>query len=507
LVTLTQIYDGKFQYTADNIKDISHIQKACSHVFPDAEYSPKHISNGGKWDGIIRFYNKATRTIPVGFEPLVREYLDSVGTPYSFKRMKPFATYLPFSDTIRPYQKAAIKRFFIRKHGIIQVPTRGGKTFIAAECIRHITHESDIQVLFFVDTGDLFEQAIGDMHKHLKIPKSKIGTIRGDKFDPKQITVCMVQTVQSMLKQVKDFSKLTREKIIAKRNRRNAMLALLHKVGFYVIDECHEYSSTPRIELIERMKNAQFRLFISASPFKSESELDNLNLRQVSGEVIYIIPENDLKEQGYLAQDSVLLLTVDHENNRNVQLTETDTYNDHIKRILTHNKHRNYVLVNTLEICRKLGLKTLVLFARKEHGYFIKTITDDEFISGDMEVKDRSRIKTSFLKKKGGVLLASDVFKKGITLPEVEVMVNAGGGLEKSLILQKKGRVLGVKGKKIKAMYIDIMDLYRHFSAHSQSRFEVYEESLPLERITVLDSDDIDFYTDIRTALKDWFEL
>lgn len=508
MVNITQIPNGSFQYAADKIKDINAIHTACSYRLPDGEYSSKHEINGGHWDGLIRFYNKATRTFPLGFESIVREHLRSLHIPHRIIRSEPFVTTVSYGKTLRPYQLDAVKTFLQRKHGIVRVPTRGGKTIIASECIKHaIYNNDDMYVLFFVDTEDLFLQAIGDISKYLNVPESSIGQIRGDKFNPQQITVCTIQTVQSMLKQIKKFEGLTREKIAAKRERRNKMLSLINKVGFYIIDECHEYSSENRLAVINKMKHAQLRLFISASPFKSENEIDNLNLRRVSGDIIFTIKESDLKDQGYLAEDHILLLTIDHEQNRNITVDETDTFNDHIKSVLTHNRNRNYVLVNVIEICRKLGLKTLVLFGRKEHGYFIKTITDDPFISGDMLVKDRSFIKDAFLKIDGGVLLASDVFKKGITLPDVEVLVNAGGGLEKSLIVQKKGRILGVTESKKKAMTVDIMDLYRHFSEHSLNRMEVYEESVPADHITVLDSDDNDFYTDIRTSIKDWFGL
>lgn len=504
MIILNHTSNGVIRYEYDKIQEHNKLQKSLKYLFPDRMYSEKF--NTGKWDGYIRFYDKYNRTFPRGFESIATKYLEKNGIEYKINYVEQFESGIEFDSEVRPYQIAALKQFFIHRHGIIKVPTRGGKTYIAAEGIRHVRSEfEDAKVLFFVDTSDLFEQAINDISKHNSISKTSIGQIKGDKFDLKNITICTIQTITNILFFKKD--KCTREQLRTKQAKRKSLLQYLAAIDFYIVDECHEYSSEVRLNIIRKMKNAEFRMFISATPFKSQSELNNLNLRTVSGEILYEITENDLKEQGYLAMDALVMFTIDHESDGNIDLDENDDYRLHLKRIITHNKNRNYILINTIEICRKFGLKTLVLFSRKEHGYFIKSITDDPFISGDMLMKERNFLKNSFLRKKGGVLFASDVFKKGITLPEAQVMINASGGLEKSLITQKKGRVLGVKGKKTKAMYIDFMDLYKYFTEHSASRLEAYEESLPDERMFVLDTEDNDFYTDLKGVIQNWFEL
>lgn len=510
MVELYQHNEGFIHFEA-SYSERKVVFSVLRYEHPDKEYSPAYRDN--KWDGIVRFYDKTKQNFPSGFKSIVIEALDSKKIAYESYRENEFVTKLEFSKEIlsRKYQHKAIKQFFREKHGIIKVPTRGGKTFIAAEIIRHIKHDNTRNTLFIVDTLDLLLQAKKDIASHIEgMTIDDIGEIRGDAFNIQQITIATIQTLQSITSGAKRGNKaMTKESIKAKNLRKKTLLNYIKTIHLLIVDECHEYSSKSRLSFISRfLKIAEFKLFISATPFKSENELDNLNLRTVCGDIIYEIKESDLKKQGYLSEDIVLLINIDHEDNKNISLEEgDDDYNEYLKQIITHNFYRNTIIINFAEILRKYVLKTLILFSRKEHGYYIKSITGDAFVSGDTALDDRTFIRTNFLKKKGGVLLASDVFKKGITLPEVQIMINAGGGLEQSLVIQKKGRVLGVTETKTKALMIDFIDNYRYFSEHSLNRAEVYIDSVGMDKIHVLDSADKEFYPMFRNIIENWFDL
>jgi len=101
-------------------------------------------------------------------------------------------------------------------------------------------------------------------------------------------------------------------------------------------------------------------------------------------------------------------------------------------------------------------------------------------------------------------LLATNIFNKGLTLPEVEVLTNVGGGKEQSLIIQKKGRTLGTTETKKKALTIDFIDVSPYFSEHSLSRIQVYEKEVGIENIAIFDSSDEDFYQDLREFIVNW---
>lgn len=474
-------------------------------------YEHSTLYKQDKWDGWITFFDKNKQTFPAGFREMVIDEFNELGIQTELFRESSFKQQIPFSDETskRPYQVNAILKFFKEKHCILMVPTRGGKTFIAGEIIRHLMHNNNnFQTLMFVDSVDLFNQARRDISNQLNINVDDIGEIRGDKYTIKPITVCMIQTITSILSGTKRTQNNDLEKISARNNKRKLLISFMKKVNFLIVDECHEYSSKPRLACLRKFSStAEFKLYISASPFKSQSVLDNMNLMSVSGPLGYVIHESELKEQGFLAKDKVVLLYIDHDLNKNVFIDDSTTYKEVSKLTITHNHFRNSTMINCVEILRRLHIKTLVLFSIKEHGYWVKSINDVPFVSGETASKDREFIKNAFLKKNGGVLMASDIFKKGITLPEVQVLFNVAGGLEQSLITQRKGRVLGVTEEKKKALIIDFIDHGKYFSEHSLSRMDVYEKSVGSENIVILDTDDNDFYDMFKTIIKEWFEI
>ena len=169
---------------------------------------------------------------------------------------------------------------------------------------------------------------------------------------------------------------------------------------------------------------------------------------------------------------------------------------------------RNDVLLRLIEMCRKRGLKTLVLFQSIKHGEQISKITGDTFISGTTRGKHRESIKDEFLDSNGGVLLASNIFKKGVTLPQVQVLINADEGLEDANTIQKKGRVLGATAEKQRSLVIDFFDVYDlYFSEHSETRLNTYVNAIGEKTVSLFDVSVDDRYDSICKIVDKWFKL
>jgi predicted helicase len=241
MVNLRHTDDGRIEFSATRRREFNIIRNALKWIHPDKERIRTYIGNGGFWDGWCRFSTKTH--FPVGFLKICIAHLKLNKVEYEIEYPQTFVSELDFSDSVknRDYQVRAIKSLFRYKHGIIKVPTRGGKTFIAAECIRHITHNTNKKVLFFTDTVDLFNQSIGDISKHLNKPKTSIGKIREREYKIKQVTVCTIQTIQSILSAEKRLKKKQNEQIkdfnirknIAK-SRKKELLKYLKSVDFLI---------------------------------------------------------------------------------------------------------------------------------------------------------------------------------------------------------------------------------------------------------------------------------
>lgn len=528
---------GSIYYETDKQIEKFAIEHALTVKHDNPYFSPAY--RAGHWDGLIRFYDKKNHTFPFGMIETVVTELDNADYEYQIDGVfdvpyVPTSNFKPGdkheSTALYQHQVEALLAFYEIKHGIIKVSTRGGKTFIASEAIRQILIDHpDFKVLFLVESELLFEQAIDDISAYLKLSKSKIGRIKGEKFAVSQITVAMIQTINA----IENYKKRVEEKykkiistlndnqsigetLVKKKAENKAKLAIKNKlysyfdeVNFLIVDECHEFTNDNRIDTIKVIQkfDCEFNLFLSATPFKSENPIGNLNLQKVSGPIIYTIHESVLKERGVLASDKILLFMFNHDENKNIEVDDESSYGDYQREVITHNDRRNAVLVNVIEVCRKLKLKTLVLFIYKKHAHYIQSVTGDQFLCSDDNMVVRRATIKAYLKRKGGVLFASGIFKKGLTLPEVQILFNAGGGLEQSEIIQKKGRVLGVKGEKTKALIIDFIDSSKYFNKHSLSRIQVYEESVSADNISVMDVRDKEFYSDVREFLKEWFEV
>lgn len=110
--------------------------------------------------------------------------------------------------------------------------------------------------------------------------------------------------------------------------------------------------------------------------------------------------------------------------------------------------------------------------------------------------------------KDGGVLLASDIFKKGVTLPSVEVLLVCDNNKETAITTQRKGRVLGTTDKKEKSLVIDFIDVYDvYFSSHSESRLNTYIEAVGEDKVGILDTAVEDCFKTLENWIKKWFEI
>ena len=203
----------------------------------------------------------------------------------------------------------------------------------------------------------------------------------------------------------------------------------------------------------------------------------------------------------------VFMLLIDHNDIDYSEPIDDDDYADCRKKLIFENKFRNEILKRLIELLRdELHLKTLVLFQSVEHGSKMAELLGETFISGKTKAADRQQAKEIFLEGSGKVLMASNIFKKGVTLPQVEVLINADEGLEDANTIQKKGRVLGATADKPRSLVVDFFDLYdAYFSEHSETRLNTYIRSIGQKRIGILDTSVEDWLETFRKWTLKWF--
>lgn len=390
------------------------------------------------------------------------------------------------------HQSDAVKAFLQKRFGIIVVPTRGGKTFIASELLRIFLQTEQGNALFLVDNTTLFSQAVNDIKKFFeKYGGVEVGEIKAGVFDiSKRITVGMIQSIQSIINN--RGGHLQKKKELEK---------YLKNLQMLVVDEIHDNCSNSKLRLYKRCKNLDYQLCLSATPYRSGAFAQNLKLKAWSGDICYTITEEELRKRGVLSDYKVFVLFLDHNH------IKSGSYTDCIRTCIVENDFRNNLLLKIIAILRNLNLKTLVLFSNIEHGKNIAEISGERFISGETKSKDREEAKDEFLSGSGKFLFASNIFKKGVTLPEVEVIINADGGLESANTIQKKGRVLGATSSKDRSLVIDFFDFHDlYFSEHSEARLYTYIDNIGEKNVEIMNTSSMKFISELKQGIENWFK-
>ena len=489
-IVVERINNFEYSFRNSSKKGIQSVCKALTFKNPD----PFAYSNK------IQKFNKNTFTFRIGMLNVVKHYAEKKDLPielYDFHYCVPdimiddrmFGKYV--------HQSEAVKAFYKKRFGIIEVPTRGGKTFIAAEILRLFLNSDEGNYLFLVDTVDLFAQAVEDFHRFFeRYGGIEIGEVKAGKVDlNKRVTVGMIQTIQSVLRKGYRDKKKQRE-----------LKKFLKELTFLTVDEIHDNCSDSKLKLYKSCKSLEYQLCLSATPYRSGQFTQNLKLKEWSGDIIYRITEDELRKRGVLSDYKVFMLMIDH-NDIDCEVDDNN-YGAIRNKLIFENAFRNNILRVLIERLRDLGLKVLVLFQSVEHGNSMSELIGEPFISGKSSKKERESRKKEFLEKSGGVLLASNIFKKGITLPDVQVLINADEGLEDANTVQRKGRVLGATETKERSLVIDFFDVYDfYFSYHSDARLQTYIKSIGANRIGILDTSHSKWLETLIKWTKKWFEI
>ena len=488
-INITRINNFEYSFKLSSKNGIRHVAKALTFVNPDPfAYSRK-----------IEKFDKRRFTFRIGMLPTLEKYIRVHNLTYS---LTDYDYCLPEGVTIDSrmsgkyiHQKKAVEAFFRKRFGIIVVPTRGGKTFIASEILRIFLDTDEGNFLFLTDNTTLFTQAVNDIKEYF-IPYGgvEVGEIKAGRIDTaKRVTVGMIQTIQST------FSGRCRDV-----KKKKALEKYIRELKFLCVDEVHENCSDAKLKTYKKAKKLEYQLCLSATPYRAGTLVQNLKLKEWSGDVIYTITEKRLRERKVLSDYRVFMLLIDH-NDIEYDIEEED-YNGYRKELIFKSKMRNRVLFQVIGVLKELNLKTLVLFQSVEHGRAVEEITGIPFISGENTSEERERAKDEFLKKEGGFLLASNIFKKGVTLPQVEVLINVDGGLEDANTIQKKGRVLGATETKRRSLIVDFFDLYdAYFSEHSETRLNTYIGAIGEKRVGILDVSIDSWLENFRRWTIKWF--
>lgn len=249
----------------------------------------------GVWDGIKDFYDKETRTFPLGLISQVEKILGELQSTYRFQfeiiddRPDKFMKVEDMDSSINvvkdeeeitlwEHQYASVKGIIENQTGMVDASTNSGKSFVAAGLIDQITPylESDETIAFFTSSKEIFKQNAKAIEDSLGI---KVGRYDSKHRDIRQVTFVMIPTMSYAIKKspeegIKLTEKERRYKRIAKEvapkfikgfNQRSFLMNYIKnykvktKADQKIMDELEDliYSSGTDNQLKMKLKNYQ----------------------------------------------------------------------------------------------------------------------------------------------------------------------------------------------------------------------------------------------------------
>jgi superfamily II DNA or RNA helicase len=352
--------------------------------------------------------------------------------------------------TLRPDQERIVTSALTKQRGIIISATGSGKTCIAASIINCFPNS---KVLFLCHTIGLVNQT-AEVFEGLNIKCSKIGN--KEKPVLNQTERVIVSTIQSFIKYPKkDYQDM---------------------FDVVIVDEVHHASKykSQYGEVLQSLRD-KVRIGLTATLPAEQSQV--LMLEGLFGEIIEQITVNEGVKEMFLVKPKVKLLNVPI----NSLVKDLQKYPELYKRGIVENRARNNLIINEIKEYSEQGKTCLVMVKEIDHGNNIIDLAGSElsihFVQGRNDSDEREEIKKLLNKKKIDAVISTSVWREGINIPSLNVVINAASGKSDLATMQTVGRGIRTAEGKTELIMIDFLDPYKYLAEHSVLRIQLYNEN------------------------------
>lgn len=343
---------------------------------------------------------------------------------------------------LRDYQDESPDILMKYRWGIVEIGTGGGKTAIAAECIRRTA----LKTLFVIDNKQLLLQTKREYEEMLGVECGIVGM--GIREWDKPIVLA---TIQTLAKHVKEFA------------------SELAEFGTVIFDEVHIIAAKSFETLSKYLIGTKYRFGFSATAKRDDGN-DNLIFAKC-GEIVFSKKARDLIDDDQLIEPDIYFFNYNSPN-----IAYDDWQNEYINAIAM-NEDRNNLIKEIVQKIEKSNRTVMILAKDIKNGHVAwlnENIPGSHVIIGKTKDDIREEILDAFKNKDIKVLIGNiKIFNKGINIPNLDAIVNAAGNAGDVLTVQTIGRPLRKSKGKTKAMYIDFVDNCGKFSKkHTKSRID-----------------------------------
>jgi superfamily II DNA or RNA helicase len=425
-VTLTNRYAYVTEATDEDYEAIS---EWWSFFPPGYRFSPKYVYGG--WDGRIKMMRDGR--LPAGlFRATKKDLARDLGLSFKVKLDLPKAngTHAPEAslDPKYQYQEECVLNMLEamrRGGGIILSATGSGKTAIAGKFFKCLSD----QCLFVVDDLGLLYQSQKEIAEWSGEP---VGLVGNSKFLPQRLTAATIQTLH-------------------KHRNDLAFRKWFKKIKVVIIDELHE-----------QMSKRNFKILDTISPIACYGLTATLQLKRkeirmraysFAGPVIYEFPLQKGIEAGVLTNGRVLQLAFEYEP------IPEESYLQSYEAQVWDNEAKLTSMARVVRYLIKEGHYVIVLVDKPLHVRALHSKLLDvphRMAFGAIDPERRRRSKKKFEKGDVQLIIANRVFKKGINVKRVDVLIDMAELKSKNDAQQKFGRGVRLHPDKTELLYIDV---------------------------------------------------
>lgn len=408
-----------------------------------ARFSPAF--KNGVWDGKVRFYNRRNNSLDTGMLSWASRILQDNGyhVRYRDKRQVPKPRFAEISLAIelRDYQQDVVRQCVRCSRGIVNAATGAGKTEIFIALIAALRVPS----IVIVDNVDLATQT-ADRIRGLDIPVRKMtgGKIHDYGHQP-WVSVSTYQTL----------------------HRRKNWLKKAH-YDLKIADECHGVAAKTWFSVMSAIPAYYSFGFSGSIDWQWEDAIRYAQIMGMTGKQIVNIPSDLLVKMGFLAKPNIIMVEYERE-------WQGGSYFEEYEAIIVKDEKLNKEIVPKIA-ARHLQDKVLILVNRLDHGRMLAEELGFPWVCGDDTAEYRENMLNDFRDGKINKLIASKIFKQGIDIPDVEVMITVGSDDSYHSVFQKLGRGMRKTATKDSLHYYDIFPrTHGYLEKHAKNRLKKYE--------------------------------
>ncbi|MHA2064227.1 MAG: DEAD/DEAH box helicase [Candidatus Thorarchaeota archaeon] len=478
-------------------QDINQVGKFLTVEDPEARF--KYAYKQHLWDGREHFVS-SKGFFYVGLAPKIVKFCKSSGIEVRVTdgrgRMpipKKFPTKLGNTE-LRDYQYDTVERALTRKlrgipfpRGIISAATNAGKSLMAAAIFKSV----NVPCLYLCHKIEILDQVFGWLSDYFD---DHIGVYNSKSDMLENITVGMITTLYA-------------------RRGSEDVRHILKKYKCLVVDEAHHASSDSWFEIIYRSR-AYYKFGLSGTALVLAPN-KNLKVIGVLGPKIKSATNVDLVEWGYSAVPRIIMKNYEQPELRDVN-DKVKALSNRVRRLIIEIKERKkeggetttlefslqkanrelYSLVYQVGICksesradalvdivrRHMDEQILIVVSKINHGNFLQARLerfgiDSTFVSGQDSDDVRLFVKGGFSKGRLKRVISTMIYKEGVDVPAIDVLVIAVGEKSPVTILQVFGRGLR---KRVDKDFVPVYDFnddsHKLLERHTAERILIYKK-------------------------------